>query len=115
MTRVWLAGGAYSQSLSTSLAGPGFNLLNSSDYAFGAGTPLFSYPVGFPLITCNASQANPTQALNVSITPRSLVPASRADATSPLPAIQATVRVAWPNNVTGMLLPGPPCLLFRNP
>lgn len=98
---VCVAGCAQAQSLATSLAGPGATLLNSSSYAYGPGTPLFAYPVGFPLVTCNASVANPTQSVNVSVSERSLLPASRADATSPYPAVQTTVRVSWPNNVTG--------------
>lgn len=39
----------------------------------------------------------------MSVSGSSLLPASRADATSPYPAVQATVRESWPNNVTGVL------------
>lgn len=91
---------AQSRVLSTSLAGPGSALLNTTSFKYPALSPLYSYPVGFPLITCNASSDNPTQALNISVG-SSLVPAARADATSPYPAVHATIRVAWPNNVTG--------------
>lgn len=96
-----LAGCAQAQTLAQTLAGPGFSVLNTSSYAYGPGTTLFAYPVGFPLITCNASQTNPTQAVNISVSGASLLPATRADATSPYPAVQATVRESWPNNVTG--------------
>ena len=91
---------AQSSVFSTSVAGNGSVLLNTTSFKYPALTPLYSYPVGFPLITCNASSGNPTQTLNVSLG-SSLVPATRADATSPYPAVHATIRVAWPNNVTG--------------
>ena len=78
-----------------------------ADHSFAPNLPLFFSSASadtstFSLVTCQADAKHPTQTITVAAE-RLILPYNhgRADATTPVIALHATVVQAYPNNVTG--------------